>query len=66
MSKATDEFIGVISEISDQIEWIQSCVVDEHMGVDPENANWADVGTARHLLELLREVRDFVEEGDAV
>lgn len=55
----------MISEISDQIEWIQSCVVDEYMGVDPENANWADVSTARHLLELLREVRDFVEEGDA-
>lgn len=64
--KAVAAFLVAVSELRGQLE-VLKYFVDNHMDVAPEDVNWGDVGTARHLLELVREAEAFVnlkvEEG---
>jgi hypothetical protein len=38
---------------------------DDMGGVSPDEVNWADVGTAGHVLEMLRETLNFVYPQEA-
>ena len=64
--KALIAFMEAIQEISEELEDLKN-YVDNHLDVAPEAVNWGNVGTARHLLELVREagvsVGLKVEEG---
>ena len=64
--KALIAFMEAIQEISEELETLKD-YVDNHLDVAPEAVNWGNVGTARHLLELVREagasVGLEVEEG---
>ena len=64
--KALIAFMEAIQEISEELEDLKN-YVDNHLDVAPEAVNWGNVGTARHLLELVREagvsVGLEVEEG---
>ena len=49
-----DAFMLAIAELRDELEALEN-LADDHLGVSPEVVNWGHVGTARHLLELVRE-----------
>ena len=54
--KAIDAFIETIGKIAPLLDDLRSIVVDNHMGVAPDNVNWGHVGTVNHLLEMVTEV----------
>lgn len=54
--KAFDAFIEAISKIAPLLDELKYVVVDNHMGIAPDNVNWGHVGTVNHLLELVTEV----------
>lgn len=43
------------AEIQRKLAILQS-MVNDHMGVDPDRINWADVGTAEHVSMILGEI----------
>jgi len=53
-----DEFITTLGDINDRLQELQSHA-DDHMGYDPDNINWAHVGTAQHFLKELTELTDL-------
>lgn len=57
--KAVDSYIGSIAEIAALLDELKSHVVDDHMGISPEDVNWGHVGSANHLLEMLNEAAAF-------
>ena len=64
--KAVSVFMLAVAQIQEELEDLQA-YVDNHLNVSPEAVNWGHVGTARHLLELVREAGVFAgiksEEG---
>ena len=63
---AISAFTLAVAQLREELEDLQA-YVDNHMDVSPEAVNWSHVGTARHLLELVREAGVFAgiksEEG---
>ena len=57
--KAMDSYIGSIGEIAILLEGLKGYVVDNHMGIAPEDVNWGHAGSARRLLALLNEAAAF-------
>jgi hypothetical protein len=62
--KAQSAFIGKKAEIDVILARLQKLSAD-HFEVDPDKADWGDVGTIAHVLEYLQEVNDFIfHEGE--
>lgn len=58
---ATDAYISAITGISAKLDVLKSYIADDHMGVSPDSVNWANVGTARHILALLEEIETMIQ-----
>lgn len=56
--KALDEFIGTVAAIEEKLEALK-LHVENHMDTSPEEINWGHVGSAKHLLTLLKEASEF-------
>lgn len=57
-NKALDEFIGTLGDIYDRLNEL-SDFIDDHMGYNPDEINWGNVGTAKHYLAELTELTDM-------
>jgi len=55
--KAIDAFIAAKLEIDDMLARLQA-LSDDHFNTNPDEINWADVGTLDHYRARLREVCD--------
>ena len=55
--KAIDAFIAAKLEIDDMLTRLQA-LSDDHFNTNPDEINWADVGTLEHYRAKLREVCD--------
>ena len=55
--KALSKFMEHIGEINERISELQA-FIDEHMGYDPDEINWGNIGTAGWFLERLTELTD--------
>jgi hypothetical protein len=55
--KAIDAFIAAKLEIDDMLSRLQA-LSDDHFNTNPDEVNWADVGTLDHYRAKLREVCD--------
>lgn len=56
--KALNEFVGTLAAIQGKLDALQTHMAN-HMGTSPEEVNWGDVGSAKHILHMLNEVGDF-------
>ena len=56
--KALDEFIGTMAALEEKLDALKAHV-ENHMDVAPEEVNWGHVGSAKHLLQLIKEVSEF-------
>lgn len=56
--KALDEFIGTVAAIEEKLDALKAHI-ENHMDVAPEEVNWGHVGSAKHLLTLLKEASEF-------
>ena len=63
--KALDEFIGTVAAIGEKLDALK-LHVENHMDVAPEEVNWGHVGSAKHLLQLIKEASEFagIESAD--
>lgn len=52
---AVKAFIGTSAEITERLEMLKA-YVDDHMEIAPEAVHWGHVGTAQHVLEMLKEI----------
>jgi hypothetical protein len=59
MLDTTKRFISLKAQIDEEISKIMSAS-QNHFGVDPEHITWANIGDLNHLLELLKEVSNFM------
>ena len=55
--KAIDAFISAKLEIDDMLERLKA-LSDDHFNSNPDEINWADVGTLDHYRAKLREICD--------
>ena len=58
--KALDEFIGTVAAIEEKLDAL-TAHIENHMDVAPEEVNWGHVGSAKHLLQLIKEASEFAE-----
>ena len=58
--KAINSYVASLTEIAGLLEDLKSFMVDDHMGISPEEVNWGHVGSAEHMLKLLNEAAAFV------
>lgn len=56
---ARDIFLKKIAESRDEIEKIKAAL-DEHLGVDADNVNWAHAGSAGRLLNDLEDITAYL------
>ena len=56
--KALDEFCGTIAELEKKLDALKAHV-ENHMDTSPEEINWGHVGSAKHLLQLIKEASAF-------
>jgi hypothetical protein len=56
--KALDEFIGTVAAIEEKLDVLKAHV-ENHMDTSPEEINWGHVGSAKHLLQLIKEASEF-------
>lgn len=56
--KALDEFIGTVEAIEEKLDALKAHI-ENHMDVAPEEVNWGHVGSAKHLLQLIKEASEF-------
>jgi len=56
--KALAAFVNRTQACRDLLAKIASHM-DDHMGVDPDEGNWANVGDAAHIQMLLEQICDF-------
>jgi hypothetical protein len=62
--KALDAFITKKAEIDVILARLQKLSAD-HFELDPDKADWGDVGTIGHVLDYLQEASDFIfHEGE--
>ena len=59
--KALGRFIGIIGKIHERLAEIQA-FTDDHMGCNPDDINWADVGSAGWFLDKLTEMTDLIHK----
>lgn len=50
---ASDALIGHRARMEALIDMLRTHVVDDHMGVSPDEAHWGHVGSAEHASQLL-------------
>lgn len=55
--KAIDAFIAAKLQIDDMLERLKA-LSDDHFNTNPDEINWADVGTLDHYRAKLREICD--------
>ena len=61
--RAVAAFIGHIAKANDYIDTIQQAL-DDHFDTLPEQVDWADVGSACHVADLLRDIVVFIGNPD--
>jgi hypothetical protein len=54
-----DAFIARKAEIDAMLARLQA-LSDNHFDTPPDEVNWSDVGSLRHVAEQLKEITDFV------
>lgn len=57
--KALNAYIATIAEIKSKLDALTEKAYD-HLGHSPEEINWGHVGTAKHILEQLTEITEFL------
>lgn len=57
--KALNAYIATIAEIKAKLDALTE-QADDHLGHSPEEINWGHVGTAKHVLEQLNEITEFL------
>jgi hypothetical protein len=57
--KALDAYIATIAEINAKLAALTE-QTENHLGHSPEEINWGHVGTAKHVLEQLTEITEFL------
>lgn len=57
--KALDAYIATIAEINAKLATLTE-QADNHLGHSPEEINWGHVGSAKHVLEQLAEITEFL------
>ena len=63
--QALDEFVGMMAALEEKLDTLKAHI-ENHMDVAPEEVNWGHVGSAKHLLQLIKEASEFagVESGN--
>jgi hypothetical protein len=56
-SRAGSAFIGKKAEIDEMLARLQA-LSDDHFNAQPDEINWADVGTLEHYASLLKRITD--------
>ena len=56
--KALNEFVGTMAAIEEKLNALKA-YIGNHMDVSPEMVNWGHVGSAKHLLQLIKEANEF-------
>ena len=56
--KALNEFIGTVAVLEEKLDALKARI-ENHMDVAPEEVNWGHVGSAKHLLQLIKEASEF-------
>ena len=56
--KALDEFIATVAALEEKLDALKAHI-ENHMDVAPEEVNWGHVGSAKHLLQLIKEASEF-------
>ena len=56
--KALDEFIGTMAALEEKLDALKAHI-ENHMDTSPEEINWGHVGSAKHLLQLIKEASEF-------
>ena len=56
--KALDEFIGTVAAIEEKLDALKAHI-ENHMDTSLEEINWGHVGSAKHLLQLIKEASEF-------
>ena len=55
---AVDEFCEVIGKIEDELDEL-TAMAQNRMDLIPQEITWGTVGTARHILRLLRQAKAY-------
>lgn len=58
-NKAADAYVALIADIQKKLAILQEAA-DNHLGADPDNISWPDVGDATHLLKQLSDAADMI------
>ena len=56
--KALNAFVGTMAVLEEKLDALKAHI-ENHMDVAPEEVNWGHVGSAKHLLTLLKEASEF-------
>lgn len=56
--KALNEFVGTMAALEEKLDALKAHV-ENHMDTSPEEINWGHVGSAKHLLQLIKEASEF-------
>ena len=56
--KVLDEFIGTMAALEEKLDALKAHI-ENHMDTSPEEINWGHVGSAKHLLQLIKEASEF-------
>lgn len=56
---AVDAFLEHKARIDNALEQLKTAS-DEHFDTNPDNLNWADVGSLEHIADLLERATDFM------
>ena len=56
--KALNEFIGTVAALEEKLDALKAHI-ENHMDTSPEEINWGHVGSAKHLLQLIKEASEF-------
>ena len=56
--QALDEFVGMMAALEEKLDALK-LHVENHMDTSPEEINWGHVGSAKHLLQLIKEASEF-------
>ncbi len=60
--KAVNEFIINLDNAQDALDTIQEAIND-HLGVSPDDVNWANVGDAKRIAVDLNAIATYIQAG---
>lgn len=54
-------FVATITKLRQEAATLTNNI-ENHMGYDPDNINWGHVGTAQHVLHIIRKINTELEK----